>query len=169
MPEAHFSFGGVDVDVDLVWRAFKVHHRQGVAALHESGFVASTYGLKKGPRRHWSVVDENVDVISFPTGDVRGADPTAPTLLTGGIFILNRLVERNKFGGLRSHDVVQPVEHVVGRRYVQQGSTLRFQVKSAFWMGQGMVNHDVDNAGRFGFRSALERQTSRSVLEQVFN
>ena len=157
MPEAHFSFGGVDVDIDLVWRAFKVHHRQGVAALHESSFVASTYGLKKGPRRYWSVVDENVNVIALPSGYVRGADPTTPTLLAGGIFILNWLVERNKFGSLCPHDVVQPVQHVVGRRYVQEGSPLRFQMKSTFWMGQGMVNHDVDNTGRFSFRSALER------------
>ena len=169
MPEADFAFRGVNVDIHFIRWAFKVHHRQWVAALHEPSFVSATNGLEKGPCCNGSVVDEDVNIISLSSGDVRCADPTAPPFLAWSLLVLNRLAERNKFGSLSSHDVIQSIQHVVGTRYIQQGPSLRFEMESAFWVGESMVHHHVNNAGRFRFRSTLESKTSRRVLKQVFN
>ena len=42
-----------------------------MTTLHQPCFVASTDGLKKRSSRYGPVVDQNMDVIPFSSGDVR--------------------------------------------------------------------------------------------------
>ncbi len=140
-----------------------------MASLHEPGFVAAAYGLKKGSSRDGSAVDEHVDIIALSSCDVGCADPTAPAFLTRCVLVFNRLVQRDEFRSLRPHDVVQSIQHVVGSRDIEQGPSFCFEMKSTSRVGQGMVNHHVNNTRRFSLWTSLEGQTSRGVLEQMIN
>ena len=169
MSESHLTFGGMDVDVHLIGWAIEVDDGERVPPLHKAGFVASANRLEEGAGAHRSVVDEDVDVVALSSGDVGRADPTAPALGSGGVIVDGRLLKRDQFRGLCPHDVVEPVKHVVGRRHVQQRPLFRSEMERAARMGQGVVDHHVDDTGGFRFGSPLKGQACRRVPEEMFH
>ena len=113
------------------------------------------------------MVDEDVDVVTLTAGDVRRADPTAPTLASGCILVLWRALQRHQLRCLSTHDVVEPVEHVVGCWNVQEGSPFGFEVEGARWVCKSVVDDNINDASGFGFWTSLKGQSGRCVLEQV--
>ena len=114
MAQSDLPFRGMNVDVHLVGWAIKVHHRQRVPSLHQSGLVTSPDGLKERTCCYRTSIDENMDVVAFPSRDVGCADPTAPSLASWRVVVFGRRLQGHQLGGLCTHDVVQPVQHVVG-------------------------------------------------------
>ena len=157
------------VYIHLIRRALEVDDSQGMATLHKARFVAPTDGLKERACTDRSVIDEHVNIIALSSCDVWCADPTAPALAAGRVFVLRRPFEFHQFGRLCTHDVVESVEHVFSRRYVEQRSSLRLQMKTACWMSKRMVDDHIDDTGCFRLGSSLECESSRRVLEEMFN
>ena len=137
-------------------------------SVHQTGFVPSSNGLKERACGDRALIDEDVNVITFPSGDVRRADPSTPSLFTGRFFVLRRKLEFNELGGLCSHDVVKTVKHALGGRYIEEAPPLGFEMKTAPWMSQCVVNHNVNNSGCFGWTS-LEGEPSGCVLKEMLN
>ena len=169
VPQPHLALGGVHVDVHFTGWAFKIDHRQRMTSLHQSRFVSSSDGLKKRPRSDGTVVDEHVDIVALSSRDVGRADPSGPSFASGRVLVLWRSIQSDQIGGLSSHDVVKPVEHVVGRWNVQKRSAFGSEMKRTRRMSQGVVHNNVNNASGFCLRSPLKSQSSGRVLEQVFN
>ena len=114
MAQSDLSFRWMNVDVHLVRWAIKVHHRQRMPSLHQSSLVTSPNGLEERTCCHRTSIDEDMDVVAFPSRDVGRADPTAPSLASGRVVVFGRLLQGYQFGGLCTHDVVQTIQHVIG-------------------------------------------------------
>ena len=169
MPETHFSFCGVDVDINLLRGAFQVDDGQGVSALHQSGLVTSPYGLEERSGGDGTLVDQDVDVVAFAASDVRRADVATPAFVAGSVLIVWWPYQSHQFGCLCAHDVVKSVEHVVRSGNVEQRSSLGLQMKSTTGVCQGVVNHNIDNTRCFGLGPTLKGEACRRVLKQVFH
>ena len=100
MAQSHLAFGGVDVDINLARGALEIDHRQRMPSVHQTGLVPSSNGLKERACGYRALIDEDVNVIAFPSGDVRRADPSTPALFTGRFLVIWRKLEFNEFGGL---------------------------------------------------------------------
>ena len=92
MFQTNLPFCGVNIDIDFGWRAGEVDDRQRVAPVHQACPVPSANRLQKGACGYGTLVDEHVNVIAFPSRDVRCADPPAPSFITRSVIISRRVL-----------------------------------------------------------------------------
>ena len=157
----------MNVDVHFVGWTLQIDDGQRMAALHKTRFVTTTNRLQERAGSHGSMVDEDMDVVPLTAGDVRRADPTAPTLASGCILVVWRALQRHQLRCLCTHDVVEPVEHVVGGWNVQERSPFGFEMEGARRVCESVIDDNINDASRFGFWTSLKGQSSWCVLEQV--
>ena len=168
IPEPHFGFCRMNIDINLFRRQFDEQHSLGVTPPGHGITIGGTHRRDPLPVAHRPVVDIEMNSISSRTVERRQAGKT------GQGYIITAGIDRHRFiGECRTHDITHTLAERLGRiimgawRQIENLAVIISKAETDPGMRHGQPFDNINTHPCFGALCLEKLQPCRDRLEQV--